>query len=173
MWCFVRFCTILYNFNGSVLLSVKLRFSLCNVSKSKHFHGCFSFLYCTGCTKSHKASHMEFSLLLLSSIYGRDAISEDNIQFSRTVLTFWNQVFESENCLIYPAYTIYPTLKELSKASVRYCLFFVCSGSLLQVIIKASVTDFIFSKIPSFSIFCLKTFRRICLKCANYSLRRI
>lgn len=101
MWCFVRFCTILYNFNGSVLLSVKLHFLLCNVSKSKHFHGCFSFLYCTGCTKSHKASHMEFSLLLLSSIYGRDAISEDNIQFSRTVLTFWNQVFESENCLIY------------------------------------------------------------------------
>ena len=44
----------------------------------------------------------------------------------------------------------------------------------LQIIIKASLAEFIFSKIPCFQhIFLLNTFRRMCLNYENCSLRRI
>ena len=41
--------------------------------------------------------------------------------------------------------------KELSKASVRCCSYDFLFGKVTQIIIKASVTDFIFSEFPPYS----------------------
>ena len=43
----------------------------------------------------------------------------------------------------------------------------------MQILIKASVVDFIFSKIPCFQQIPLNAFRRIRLNYENYSLRRM
>ena len=43
----------------------------------------------------------------------------------------------------------------------------------MQILIKASVVDFIFSKIPCFQQIPLNAFRRIRLNYENYSFRRI
>ena len=45
--------------------------------------------------------------------------------------------------------------------------------SFLEIIIKASVADFIFSKIPCFQHILLNKYRRMRLKCEKYYLRRI
>ena len=60
-------------------------------------------------------------------------------------------------------------LKQISKGSAR-CRSQACySENVLQFIIKASVTDFIFSKTPCFQHILLNSFRRYHPKYENYS----
>ena len=76
--------------------------------------------------------------------------------------------FRSVNCLS----TSRP-LKQLSKVSVRCCSQEYLFGNFLQIIVKGSVADFKFIKIPCFQHILLNTFRWMRLKHGNYSLSRI
>ena len=49
----------------------------------------------------------------------------------------------------------------------------ICSGNFLQIIIKASVAEFIFNKISCFRHILMNTFKRMRLKYETFSLRRI
>ena len=49
----------------------------------------------------------------------------------------------------------------------------ICSERFLQIIIKTSVVDRIFSNIPSFQHIVLDNFTQMRLKYENYSLKRI
>ena len=64
-------------------------------------------------------------------------------------------------------------LKQLSKKYLFVAVFKnFCSEKFLQIIIKASVEDFIFSKIPCFQHILLNAFRRMRLKYEKSSFRR-
>ena len=59
-------------------------------------------------------------------------------------------------------------LKQLSKVFVRYRSPGYYSVNFLQTIFKASVVEFVFSKIPCFHHIIMNTFRRMHLKYENY-----
>ena len=66
-----------------------------------------------------------------------------------------------------------PSKNNYQKYLCSVALKNICSEMFLQTMIKGSVTELIFSKIPCFQHILLDTFRQMRLKHENYSLRGI
>ena len=77
-----------------------------------------------------------------------------------TLISIWNLIHKLSNKTIVKSIYLLLFLRNFVRKKF------------LQNIIKASVADFIFSKIPCFQHILLNTWRK-CLKYENFSLRRI